>query len=207
MRRTVARFGGCLQLLRPFDRRVLVLRAGPGRRPPLSRRATARRLGVTPRGVRRSELRGLRRLRGIARSRGCGGGTGGPLVSAASAASSGLFDAVGAVALFAPAVPQEAGDPAAPDRSAGQGRVLSSRRGSASVPRAAQLSPIGPLEDAEGGGPALAIIAALLAATLALGMLALRLRRSEQAPDGAAAPPAERDPRDWEPPPAPWSRD
>jgi hypothetical protein len=140
----------------------------------------------------------------MARSQGCGPGTGVPV---AAAGGSGPFDAIAPVALFGPAIRQEVGVSSGTDRSVGQGDVLGSRRGSPPVPRAAQLSPIAPLEDGEEGGPALAIIAALLAATLALGLLALRLRRGERTLDGPPAPPAERDPRDWEPPPPPWSRD
>jgi hypothetical protein len=122
-------------------------------------------------------------------------------------AGSGPFDAIAAVALFASRTTEEGRTTSATDGPSGGGDVLGSRGASFPVPRVAQLSPIAPLEDADEGGPPLGLIAALLAATLALGVLALRLRGGRQASDGTPPAPAESDPRHWEPPPPPWSRD
>jgi hypothetical protein len=125
----------------------------------------------------------------------------------AGAASAGPFGPIAGVPLFASGAPGDPGVAPARDRSDARGDVLGTRRGSAQLPRVAQLSPLGPLDDTEQDGPALAILAALLAATLAVGVLALRLGPARGTPDGPPEAAAERDPRDWQPPPPPWSRD
>ena len=71
IRRTVARLSGCLDELPSGQRRVLVLRGGVDTAP-RTRRAVARRLGVPVARVRKMELRGLRRARGLARAGACG---------------------------------------------------------------------------------------------------------------------------------------
>jgi hypothetical protein len=60
--RVVASLRGCLDQLAPEERRVLVLRAGLGPRPGLSRSQVARRLGLGVAQTGRIERRALRRL-------------------------------------------------------------------------------------------------------------------------------------------------
>ncbi len=84
LRRAIARYGGCLQLLPPRQRRILTLRAGIGPAEPASRSRVARRLDLTPAVVRRAERRGLRALQSAGRE-GC--------------ASAGTSRAAGAVAV------------------------------------------------------------------------------------------------------------
>lgn len=218
LRRTVARLAGCLYGVSPFDRRVLVLRAGPGRVRALSRLAVARRLDVKPRRVRRSERRGLRRLRGTSRFLGCGSPRHFSAVRLLTAAP---FVAAEAAGLLGPPATQVRDR----SRSDAEGRVLGRRAGRGTLPPLAQLDPIAPLEDTESNGPNPMILAALLGATLVLGVLALRYglredasarvggpspttgREGESGPSrgDAAGRPAEGDPFDWEPPPPPWS--
>jgi Sigma-70, region 4 len=62
LEQVVASLRACLGQLEPRQRRVLVLRAGLGPRPALSRRQVARRLGVGVTQARRIERRALRRL-------------------------------------------------------------------------------------------------------------------------------------------------
>jgi hypothetical protein len=69
--RAVEHLRGCFYALSRLQRRVLVLRGGLGDRPPMSRRAVAKRLDTTRLRVRRAEHRGLRRLRAAARSDRC----------------------------------------------------------------------------------------------------------------------------------------
>jgi hypothetical protein len=194
----VARLAGCLYAVPPFERRVLVLRAGPGRARALSRVAVARRLDVSRRRVRHSERRGLRRLRATNREAGCGRS----VQTFAAALLSAPFAVADAPLLDAFMTSVDGGSEAPEE----EGRVLGARARPSSPPVAlppqARLGPLGPLEDSEGDGAFPTVVAALLAATLALGVMALRLRRQKY---GAPEPPAHRDPRDWEPPPPPWS--
>lgn len=74
LRRSMPALGGCLGFATPFQRRVLILRSGLGPGPPLTRRATARRLERSSRSVARAEHAGLRRLRSARRTSGCGSG-------------------------------------------------------------------------------------------------------------------------------------
>jgi len=74
LRRTVHRLSGCLDVLGTGSRRVLVLRAGVGKREPLSRSAVAERLDATVVQVIRSERRGVSRLRAAERAGECGEG-------------------------------------------------------------------------------------------------------------------------------------
>ncbi len=94
LQRTVARYTGCLDNLSSARRRVLELRAGVGSADPASRRGVARRLDISVTRVRRLERGGLRRVRLLARTDGCGGAltsagpdetaSGAPVLSAAS---------------------------------------------------------------------------------------------------------------------------
>jgi hypothetical protein len=72
LRATVHRLRGCLGRLPQGERRVLLLRAGVGRRPVLSRAQVGERLHASVRRVARLERRGLRRLRTLDRNEGCG---------------------------------------------------------------------------------------------------------------------------------------
>ena len=65
LRRVVRAADACLAVLTTDQRRVLVLRAGLGSRDPHTRRATAERLDLSLRRVRRSERAGLARLRAL----------------------------------------------------------------------------------------------------------------------------------------------
>jgi hypothetical protein len=76
LRDIVANRRACLEDLSSLERRVLVLRAGVGPSPPLSRASVARRLRVTVRRVARVERAGLRRLLGL-----CRGGASSPAVA------------------------------------------------------------------------------------------------------------------------------
>jgi hypothetical protein len=71
LRAVLARLEGCFYALSRLERRVLVLRAGLNGRRAHSRSGVARRLNISRRGVRRTERRGLRRLRAAARRDGC----------------------------------------------------------------------------------------------------------------------------------------
>jgi hypothetical protein len=73
LRRLVARLSGCLGGLSSPERRVLALRAGLGAAPALSRNDVASRLRISSRRVRRLELHGVKGLRRLAGSGGCGG--------------------------------------------------------------------------------------------------------------------------------------
>jgi hypothetical protein len=220
LRRTVARLAGCLYGVSPLDRRVLVLRVGPGHAPALSRASVARTLDLSPRRVHRSERRGLRDLRATNRFEGCGPigrASGSELVATvpiAAAARSAFLAAIHATAAQEPVGGRKR-------RSDSRGRVLGARAGPPSETESAGAALFGHLEN---GGHRPVLLAALLAALIALAVLALRLRR-DQHPSVTAGPsrrtsgeagPAstrregaaargERDPRDWEPPPPPWS--
>jgi len=74
LRQTVRRLSGCLGVLDAGSRRVLVLRAGIGKRSALPRAAVAERLDDTVREVARTERRGVGELRAAARAGRCGGG-------------------------------------------------------------------------------------------------------------------------------------
>lgn len=73
------KLSGCLYAAPPFERNVLVLRAGLGARTPISRDRLARRLSIPPGRVQRAERRGLRSLRRASRRRGCAAGGAGNL--------------------------------------------------------------------------------------------------------------------------------
>jgi hypothetical protein len=156
--------------------------------------------------VRRSERRGLRRLRATSRVAGCGRSDqtfAAELLTAPLAASGGpLLEAL-ATSVDGGSEASVDGGSAAPEA---EGRVLGARArpipAPTTLPPQAQLGPLGPLEDGEGDGAFPAVVAALLAAILALGVMALRLRRRGH---GGPEPTVHRDPRDWEPPPPPWS--
>jgi hypothetical protein len=99
-------------------------------------------------------------------------------------------------------------------RSEPQGRVLGRRAGPNIAPSLAHLAPLPPLDGVEADGPDAALLVALLAATLALGWLALWFRhRGDTASATAGGPDSgdaagsrdERDSFDWEPPAPPWS--
>ncbi len=71
LRATVLKLNGCVSKLGRLDRGVLILRAhpsGPRTRP---RAQVARLLALSVRGIRRVELRGLRRLRSLGRNGSC----------------------------------------------------------------------------------------------------------------------------------------
>ena len=74
LRRDVHRFAGCLGVLPSSQRRVLGLRAGGHGAAPMSRRATARRLGISSAHVASLERSGLRTLRAAGESGACGAG-------------------------------------------------------------------------------------------------------------------------------------
>jgi hypothetical protein len=216
LRRTVARLAGCLYGVSPFQRRVLLLRAGLGRARPLSRAAAARRLDRSPERVRQSEHRGLRRLRATNRFEGCGHDGRAQRAVLVTADPLAAF-ATGLVSPGSLPSEQPAGDRAG--EPGGRGRALGVQA-DPTPPPSPKKSAGGPtLGDTENGGAEPLVIAALLAATLALGAAALRLARGHAAPSTASGPesvePApradesarrgERDPLDWEPPPPPWS--
>jgi hypothetical protein len=71
----VERLAACLDRLPDTPGQVLRLRAGLGSEAAQSRRAVAHRLDIGVRRVARAERRGVRRLRALARSSGCGGST------------------------------------------------------------------------------------------------------------------------------------
>jgi hypothetical protein len=71
-----------------MPRRVLVMRAGVGRRSPHSRRQVAARLDTSVRRIARAERRGLSQLRSSARAGRCGGGADHDPTPAASASPS-----------------------------------------------------------------------------------------------------------------------
>jgi Sigma-70, region 4 len=73
LRGTVERLSGCLDSLGSAERRVLVLRSGLGAGPARTRRGVARVLDVRVQRVRRLERSGLRHVRAVARTDGCGG--------------------------------------------------------------------------------------------------------------------------------------
>jgi hypothetical protein len=73
----VRRLSGCLGELGAGQRRVLLLRAGIGPRPALTRAQVSRRLDASLVRVRRLERRGLQRLRAFERAGGCGSAAGG----------------------------------------------------------------------------------------------------------------------------------
>jgi hypothetical protein len=204
LRRTVVRLAACLHRVAPFHRQVLRLRAGLGERRSLSRVRVARRLGVRPEAVRGSERRGLRRLRAAHRSHDCGR----PDFAATAALLAAPFEAVGGRALLGgEALSEPVATPGQPRsrRSGGRGGALGARGGAGTIPPPAQVGPLTPLDDPDDGRPEPAVLAALLAATLVLALMALRARRRAAADEPMASPP-EQDPRDWEPPPPPWSR-
>ena len=115
LRRTVRRLRGCLGVLDRRGRRVLVLRAGIGPLPALSRRAVAERLDAGVGRVARSERRALRELRGAARAGRCGGAADTAIVAPAPA---------GSATDGTPPTPQEpaGGDTAQAVGTAGEGR-------------------------------------------------------------------------------------
>jgi hypothetical protein len=67
----VSELRGCLSALSGLERRFLALRAGLNGQGPRSRRAVARRLGISTSGAGRVERRALQKLRVAARTRGC----------------------------------------------------------------------------------------------------------------------------------------
>jgi hypothetical protein len=73
LRAAVRPLEGCLGVLPRLERRVLVLRVGVGDRAPRSRARVARTLDLPASRVARLERRGVRRLRALARTGGCGG--------------------------------------------------------------------------------------------------------------------------------------
>jgi HAD domain in Swiss Army Knife RNA repair proteins/Sigma-70, region 4 len=120
LRNAVEHMQGCLPELGWQERRVLVLRAGVGRRRPLSRRTVARRLGTSTRRVGRIERRGLSRLRRAARTSDCERRATGP------APLTGLRPRASVLPAAAPraqAGPPE--DPGRRDRSRDRGEVRS----------------------------------------------------------------------------------
>ena len=75
LRATVERLQGCLGGVSAAERKVLVLRSGLGAAPARTRHSVARTLDVGVRRVGRIERRGLRHVRALARTGGCGGAT------------------------------------------------------------------------------------------------------------------------------------
>jgi hypothetical protein len=224
LRRTVARLAGCLYGVAPVDRRVLVLRAGPGRARPHSRAAVARRLALPLTRVTRSERRGLRSLRATNRFTGCG---------AAGEASRGELVAstppmtLAGAGWSGPLIRAPGGDRARGGRGRpeGEGGVLGARAEGTAPPLAAAPPGLGLPAEEDGGGGEPLVLLAFVAATIATAALVARRVRHGSAPEPAAGAPAfrrwteplpgpgkaaehegEPDPRDWEPPPAPWSR-
>jgi hypothetical protein len=75
IRSALAPLVGCFYGLSGIEQVVLNLRAGFAGQVPHTRQQVARRLGTTPRQIRRTERQALRRLNGLAQTRGCGAGT------------------------------------------------------------------------------------------------------------------------------------
>ncbi len=72
LRSVVVRLSRCVSSLKPRGQRLLLLRAGIGTPGPVSRRAVARKLGISVARERRSERAALRKLRRAARRGRCG---------------------------------------------------------------------------------------------------------------------------------------
>jgi hypothetical protein len=100
VRETVRRYSGCLGELPLREARVLVLRAGIGPGPALSRARTGDRLDIPTRRVARLERRGLRHLRAAAAD-GCGGGAAGRTIAETVLAALGGGDGGAAAAVGA----------------------------------------------------------------------------------------------------------
>jgi hypothetical protein len=75
IRSALAPLVGCLYGLSQIEQVVLDLRAGFAGQLPHTRQQVARRLGTTPRQIGRTERQALRKLNGLAQTRGCGSGT------------------------------------------------------------------------------------------------------------------------------------
>jgi hypothetical protein len=136
LRAILSKLEGCFYALSRLERRVLVLRAGLDGRRPHSRSGVAKRLNISRKGVRRTERRGLRRLRRAARSDGC----------AVRARASGAGDVplggfIGPVAALEPVASRTAASIGAPAPS----EFL--RRGEAAEP-----APSSPFPNLDGGG-------------------------------------------------------
>jgi hypothetical protein len=126
LRATVRRLRGCLGRLPQGERRVLLLRAGVGPRPALSRAQVGERLHASVPRVARLERRGLRRLRTLDRNAGCGAA---PVLHGAAFAARGAAPprapVVSALAADTPrgALPNAAGDASDAKRAAPQSGV------------------------------------------------------------------------------------
>jgi hypothetical protein len=71
VRRALHQFGGCVGALPGSERRVLLLRANPGRSQPRSRAQVARLLGMSVASVRTAETRGVADLRQASQAGAC----------------------------------------------------------------------------------------------------------------------------------------
>jgi hypothetical protein len=75
IRSALAPLVGCFYGLSQIEQVVLNMRAGYAGQLPHTRQQVARRLGTTPRRIRSTERQALRRLNGLAQTRGCAGTT------------------------------------------------------------------------------------------------------------------------------------
>ena len=178
MRKTVRRNAGCLDALPMREVRVLVLRAGIGPGPALTRERTGDRLDIATRRVVRIERRGLRHLRAAA-SDGCGGmaGAGSSEVVATVLAAYGGSDGSGtAVADSGAATGSSPGGSDEP-RSGVKGEFESGNGNGAATARSTPAITVPPLGRVEGTTAWLSIAAVLLG-LLMLGYAVRRELRS-----------------------------
>jgi hypothetical protein len=178
----VRRLSACLDGLPALERRVLVLRAGLGPRRPRSRARVARALDLTTRRVARVERRGLRRLRGLARS-GCGGRA--PASSVPAAGDTASAPGFSRALLVAEAIAPAAAAPAPRDQIQVKGEQQSSGSSAPApvlAPPAEVKPPVAVMapERRAGGGTADLTLPLLLvlAAIVAVGLASRGARRS-----------------------------
>jgi hypothetical protein len=185
VRDTVRRLAGCLGDLPRREIRVLVLRAGIGPGPALSRERVGDRLDLATQRVARLERRGVRHLRAAA-SDGCGGAGAGAgtavveTVLAAAAAGGSLPAAPGAERTADPGAGGGSGGGEDQPRSGVKGEFDSSGSGGSRTP-AVSVPPVGP--DGGGGAEGLSIAALLLG----LALLGYAVRRELRSGGGPTA--------------------
>jgi len=184
LRRDVRRLRGCLDAVSPFERQVLVLRAGLAGRAH-SRSEVARVLDTSAPRVHRGERSGVQGLREAARSTGCGGRAPTSSVDPVAVAV-GTNEAAPLRPVNTMAGPIDALRTEVPVRSAGQvlgasaGSDGSSSRGGGEYEPRAILSTGARLSAGEDGtalSPPLVLLL-LLVLAVTLGLVALRYRHS-----------------------------
>jgi hypothetical protein len=175
----VVRLGGCLDAVPARTRRVLVLRSGLGPATRHSRAGVASVLDLTVRRVARIERRGLRTLRRLDRTRGCG-----PALPSEIAALAPIAAAAGGahadLAVYAPASADRSSGGAAGDATAAgsgdQTEPVADGAGGVLGSSAVRTPPtaVAPLAEPAGTDPAIAIMLIALAIAAGAGVFALR---------------------------------